>query len=94
MKQRIGLFIYLIGLMAYLLAWREIILFPSGMWSSSLAGFTSLAYTPVIMLFGIGIIGNQLFVKFSPVKLLYWITAAALIILQTGHALLIFRQNV
>ena len=91
LKQRIGLLIYLVGLLVYLLVWRELILHPNSDWASSLIGFTSLAYSPLIMLFGIGLISKHSFFKIKYHRVLYITTAIVFVAFHFWHTLLVFQ---
>ncbi|MFP4016781.1 MAG: hypothetical protein ACLFUI_07085 [Halanaerobiales bacterium] len=54
--QKIGLLIYLIGILLYFASWFILIYYPGSRWSTGLIGFMAPAYTPLIWLIGIGMI--------------------------------------
>lgn len=60
-RQRRGLVLYLFGMALYIASWLVLIIAPHSGWSLSAAGFLAPAYTPLIWLFGIGMIHNRLF---------------------------------
>ena len=62
-QQRRGLALYLFGTGVYFASWLALIIAPQSWWSLSAAGFLAPAYTPLIWLFGIGLIGERLFVS-------------------------------
>jgi len=92
--QKIGLVIYFAGLIAYLFVWRPIILYPYSDWSNSLFGFISLAFTPIVLLFGIGLIGkkNLFFKKIVYRRLFFLYLTFIYIICRTSHAILVYYQ--
>jgi len=59
-SQKLGLGLYGAGAFVYCLSWWLQIAHPQSTWSRSLPGFTSLAYTPLLWLAGIGLIGDSL----------------------------------
>lgn len=91
LNQRIGLLIYLVGLLVYLLVWRELILYPNGDWASGLIGFTSLAYTPLIMLFAIGLISKHSFLKIRYQRVLYITSAIVFVAFNFWHTVLVYQ---
>ena len=67
--QKAGWFLYLSGLVLYSLAWALQIRYPDSAWSVSRWGFLAPAYTPLLWLSGIALIGDSLFV---PVRYSSW----------------------
>ena len=57
-QAKIGIILYLIGLLVYFASWLPLMYSPDSAWSNSLAGFLAPAYTPLLWLFGIGLIGG------------------------------------
>jgi hypothetical protein len=91
--QKIGLILYFTGLILYLLAWRPIILYPNSDWSSSLFGFVSISFTPIVLLLGIGLIGKKLlFIKIKYRRSFFLILVFIYILSRTSHALLVYYQ--
>lgn len=90
-KQKAGLAVYIIGLGIYLLAWRPLILFPAGDWSTSLMGFTSLAFTPLILLIGIGLIGKKLFYKINYHRYVFIVISFLFIFFRTWHSIMVYN---
>jgi hypothetical protein len=60
-----SLFLYLAGLLIYFASWLPLIYFPASSWSNSLPGFMASAYTPVLWLTGIGLMGNSFYFNVS-----------------------------
>ena len=76
-ENRIGIALYLAGALIYFASWLPLILAPYSAWSSSLVGFTSTAWTTLIWLAGISLIGESklylfLSVIFTAVHTLHW----------------------
>ena len=59
--QRRGLLVYGIGAAFYFCAWAAVILAPNSTWSAGPAGFLAPAYTPLIWLVGIAMLGQRLY---------------------------------
>lgn len=56
-----ALLIYAGGTLIYFASWLALILFPASSWSTSALGFIAPAYTPLLWLLGIALLGRQLF---------------------------------
>ncbi|HLC04422.1 MAG TPA: hypothetical protein VJK02_15410 [Anaerolineales bacterium] len=59
-RQRTGLVVYIIGTLIYFMAWVLLVYFPQSTWSTSLIGSTAAAWTSLLWLIGIGLIGDSL----------------------------------
>ena len=57
-RQKFGLGLYLLGTLIYFAAWLPLIYTPQSAWSNSLIGFTAPAFTPLIWLLGIALVGG------------------------------------
>ena len=57
-RQWVGLALYGVGVLAYGLAWWPLIVAPDSAWSLSVVGFAAPAYTPLLWIAGIGLIGS------------------------------------
>ncbi len=90
--QKIGLGIYLAGLAIYFLSWTMQIYNPDSTWSSSLVGFLAPAYTSMIWLIGIGLIGNELFINIPYNPIIYIALSAAFVVVHTGHAFIVYKR--
>lgn len=55
---KVGINVYLLGLLIYFASWIPLMYTPNSTWSNSLAGFLAPAYTPLLWLVGIGLIGG------------------------------------
>jgi len=91
--QRIGLFIYAIGLMLYVACQWVIVLEPDGWWANSAVGFLAPAYTPLVWMVGIGLIGGQTMVPHLPWRRWYFAAVAGLFLsAHFTHAFLVFSR--
>ena len=91
-SQKIGLGIYLAGLTIYFLSWIMQIHYPYSTWSSSLFGFMAPAYTTIIWLVGIGLIGNKLFIKIPYKPIIYIAISAVFVFVHTTHAYIVYLR--
>jgi hypothetical protein len=56
-----ALLIFVGGMLIYFASWLALILFKTSRWSRHAVGFASPAYTPFLWLFGIALLGEELF---------------------------------
>ncbi|MFN7941628.1 MAG: hypothetical protein U0X73_08495 [Thermoanaerobaculia bacterium] len=59
--QRRGLALFTAGTLVYFASWLALIIWPSSVWSTSAAGFMAPAYTPLLWLSGLALVGRRLF---------------------------------
>ena len=59
LTSRIGLVVYLVGLLIYFGAWIPVLKWPEVRWSKSTAGELAPYYTPLLVFAGIGLIGHS-----------------------------------
>ncbi len=57
-QNKIGIVVYLIGLIIYFASWIPLMVAPDSAWSNSLLGFLAPAYTPLLWLLGISVISG------------------------------------
>jgi len=67
-RSRAGLALYGLGLLIYFASWLPLIYRPEAAWSTSAAGLLAPAYTPLIWLAGIAVVGGS-----WPYALLSWL---------------------
>ena len=92
-NQKLGLWLYLIGTAIYFLSWLVQIYFPQSAWSLSAWGFLAPAYTPLIWLAGIGLMGSKLYFS-SPYRSWMYIVASVIFLgFHLSHALTVFMRN-
>ncbi len=91
--QQIGLRLYSAGTLIYFLSWVMLMVFPHSAWSLSAFGFLAPAYTPLIWLTGIGLMGSSLYFP-SPYKTWMYITLAAIFIgFHVTHTTLVYLRT-
>jgi hypothetical protein len=56
---RTGLVVYCLGMLVYFASWLPLIFLPESNWSESAAGLLAPAYTPLIWLSGIALVGGS-----------------------------------
>jgi hypothetical protein len=92
-SQRLGLWLYITGTVIYCIAWLAQIYFPQSAWSLSAFGFLAPAYTPLILLTGISLIGSTLYFS-SPYKSWMYIVVSVIFIgFHLSHAMTVYSRN-
>lgn len=94
-RQKLGLWLYLAGLLVYFSSWAALIAAPQSAWSTSAAGFMAPAYTPILWLSGIGLIGDELHfqrIHFKP--WMYWALSALFLIFHNLHAATVYSRGI
>jgi len=92
-SQRRGLVVFVVGVSLYVLSWVALILYPQARWSTSWAGFLAPAYTPLVWLIGLGIMGRRLY---WPVPYRWWAyvgMAGVFVAFHVTHAALVYRRT-
>jgi len=87
-----GLLLYSTGLVFYFLSWVMQIGFPESHWSRSRIGFMAPAYTPLIWLAGIALIGRSLFHSVPWSQWIYAGFAAGFLIAHNAHAWIAYSR--
>jgi len=91
--QKLGLWLYIIGIAIYFIAWLAQIYFPQSAWSLSAFGFLAPAYTPLIWLIGIGLIGSSLYLSYPYHSWMYILTSIIFVGFHLSHALAVYLRN-
>jgi hypothetical protein len=92
-SQKLGLWLYIVGTAIYFLAWLAQIYFPQSTWSLSAFGFLAPAYTPLIWLTGIGLIGSTFFFASPYRSWMYILTSIVFIGFHLSHVLTVYLRN-
>jgi len=91
--QKKGVVLYVIGTLIYFASWYILINFPNIGWSQNIIGFTAPAFTPLIWLLGIGLLGNSFYFNL-PFKRWYFISISILfLIFHNIHAIIIYTRT-
>jgi hypothetical protein len=91
--QQIGLALYLVGSLIYILSWLPLIFVPDCTWSTSLIGFAAPAYTPILWLIGIVLMGDNFYFLIEYKPLYYLIPAVIFSVFHCTHAVTAYLQN-
>jgi len=92
-SQKLGLLLYVIGIVIYFLSWLAQMYFPQSAWSLSAWGFLAPAFTPLIWLIGIGLIGDALYFSSPYRSWMYIVTSVIFLGFHLSHALTVFMRN-
>jgi hypothetical protein len=90
--QRAGLGLFLFGTLVYFLAWIVLMFNPNGAWSTSPFGFMAPAYTPLLWLVGIGMIGDSLFFNVPYTPWIYIVLVAVFLCFHNTHAWIVYAR--
>lgn len=90
--QKIGLAIYGFGILVYGCSWWAVIQWPNSWWALSAMGFTAPAYTSLIWLIGIGLVGNRTFFNLRNPSIAYIMVSVAFVVFHTTHAYLVYYR--
>ncbi len=94
-SQKLGLGLYLAGLLIYLSSWAVLIIFPQSEWSTSQIGFLAPAFTPIVWLLGIGLIGDEFRLHSVPFKPWMYLTLSVLfLIFHDLHAGTVYSRSI
>jgi hypothetical protein len=91
--QKFGLALYVTGTLLYFLAWMALIFSPGSNWSKSTPGFLAPAYTPLIWLIGIGMIGKSLYFPSPYQTWMYILVAIIFIGFHVSHTLIVHLRT-
>ena len=91
-RQRTGLVIYIIGMLIYFLAWILLVYSPQSMWSTSLIGSTAAAWTSLLWLIGIGLIGDSLYIPSRYRSWMYILLSVIFAAFHTLHAVIVYLR--
>jgi len=91
--QKKGLFLYIGGTILYFASWLILIYFPDSGWSNSMLGFMAPAYTPLLWLTGIGLIGNAFYFSLPYRRWLFIFTSLVFLTFHNFHTLTIYFRT-
>jgi hypothetical protein len=92
-RQRAGFALYVAGVLLYVAAWGLLILAPESPIARTPAAFLAPAYTPLLWLAGIALVGDRLFVSRIPWRWwIYLLLAALFVSFHVGHAALVYGR--
>lgn len=88
--QRQGLVLYLVGLGLYFLSWLLLIFLPERAWSRNGMGFMAPAYTPVLWLAGIGLMGDSFNFNLPYRRWVFGVVAVVFLVFHNLHTYMIY----
>jgi hypothetical protein len=92
--QVVGLVIFGIGVLVYFASWVPQIRQPESRWSKSLLGFCAPAYTPIVWLVGIALIGQHLLFDVWYQYWIYILLSVAFVGVHTLHSVLVYGNGI
>ena len=91
-QQKIGFVIYLVGICVYFTSWLMQVYFPESSWSGSIFGFMAPAYTTIMWLVGIGLIGQSLFIKIPYHYSVYIVFSVLFVVFHSIHSFIVYSR--
>ena len=91
--QRKGLVIFIVGTLVYFVSWLALIAAPNSQWACSPIGFLAPAYTPMIWLTGLAVIGRRVFFITFYRWWMYLALSAIFIAVHVSHAVVVYVHN-
>jgi hypothetical protein len=91
--QRRGLLLFVVGMLLYVLAWVPLMIAPQSRWSTSWLGFAAPAYTPLLWLTGLGLIGRRLYVPSPYKRWMYVALACGFVAFHVTHTSIVYARN-
>lgn len=90
--QRRGLWLFVAGTLLYFAAWIPLMLAPQSPWSTSWIGFLAPAYTPLLWLAGVGLVGREFYGRLPYSPWLYVALAAGFVAFHLTHAAIVYMR--
>jgi len=91
--QKRGLILYIGGTIIYFASWLLLIFSPDNIWSNSIFGFMAPAYTPLLWLIGIGLIGNSFYFNLPYRRRFFILVSILFLIFHNWHTLTIYLRT-
>ena len=91
--QQKGWLLYFGGTIVYFASWVLLIACPHSAWSNSMIGFMAPAYTPIIWLMGIGLIGNSFYFNLPFKPWLFISLSFIFLIFHNFHTYIIYFRT-
>ena len=86
--QKQGFVLFILGTLLYCASWLVLIYYPESLWSKSILGVLSPAYTPALWFVGIGLIGDSFYFNL-PFK--RWIFISLVLLFLVFHNIHTYR---
>ena len=91
--ERPGLLVFVAGALIYFAAWVPLMIAPQSAWSTSRLGFLAPAYTPLIWLTGIGLMGRRLYCPWPYQWWMYVGLACGFVVFHVAHASIVYARQ-
>ena len=91
--QRRGVLLFVVGTIVYFLSWVPLMVVPQSPWSTSWLGFVAPAYTPLVWLVGLGLMGRRFYLP-SPFR--WWMyvgLACGFVAFHVAHTSIVYGRN-
>jgi len=92
-SQRAGMRVFSAGTIVYFASWLAIIAAPNSLWSTSAIGFLAPAYTPILWLAGLSLLGRQLFCGSFYRWWMYLALSGLFLVAHVSHAVIVYARN-
>jgi hypothetical protein len=89
---RSGLLIYLIGVFLYFASWLFLMFVPISLWSKNILVFTAPAYTPIVWLFGLGLMYDSYYFDASYNPFHYFVPTFLFVLFHTIHVVIVYNR--
>jgi hypothetical protein len=91
--QEKGILLYVLGTLIYFASWLLLIYFPDTLWSNSVLGLLAPAYTPILWLAGIGLIGDSMYFNMPLKRWVFMLISVVFLIFHNAHTYLIYFRT-
>lgn len=91
-RQKTGIMVYMGGLLLYFASWLLLMYAPGSSWSTSAAGFSAPAWTPLFWLGGIILMARTFSIPIPFRRLYILIPALLFLAVHIAHTLMIYRN--
>ncbi len=92
--QKLGLALYITGTVIYFVSWLAQMYWPQSNWSISIFGSLAPAYTPLIWLIGIGLIGRTLYFASPYRSWMYIMLSLIFVAFHVSHTLIVYQRGI
>ncbi len=92
LRQKIGFYIYVVGVLLYVCSWAILIWFPESIWSKGIVGFSAPALTPAIWLTGICLMGNSFYFNLPFKRWPFILVSAIFLFCHIHHTIMVYSN--
>ena len=91
--QRRGLLLFAVGTIVYFVSWIPLMIMPHSAWSTSWLGFVAPAYTPLVWLAGLGLIGRRFYLPSPFTWWMYGGLACGFVAFHATHTSIVYART-